>query len=134
MRTDLEFHNDICTSTRFRQWAREKVGKSVVVPVTPTAITGQMAKLRYTVELVHKNDGTYAVSYDDSYGGYASTPRGYQGESSLIFKITYTDEDETVVLFFKKFGTVDSYSAVEWDGKWHRVSPRTREVTEYVFE
>ena len=84
----------------------------------------------YAVDVVQVKD-------DDSNGRegvwqtWDEAPQGWTGEAYIIFKVT---EDDFNYSYFKKFGTISSYLAVTWDGKFIPVTPKVKQVTEYVYE
>ena len=125
MRTDLEFHNEIIDTRPFDQWAYKDVGWQETI--------GLDSWNKYFVTLAAIEPGRYPFD-DDSYGYYdGEVPQGWQGVAHLIFKVTYNDGEGDAELFFKKEGTVSSYNATSWDGKWTRVTPTRKEVVTYEF-
>lgn len=63
------------------------------------------------------------VKGDEGSNGYDEYPQGYEGTCSILFKVGDT--------FFKKLGTVDSYCARSWDGRFIQVYPTAKIVTTY---
>jgi hypothetical protein len=80
----------------------------------------------YVVSVVKVHEQEINSSW---YGGEA--PQGWQGEAYIIFKVT---EDNFNFFYFKKFGTISSYLATTWDGKFLPVRQTEKKVIEYVYE
>lgn len=81
----------------------------------------------YDISVVEVYDES-EVNRNDFY--YGEAPQGWTGEAYIIFKVVTVDG----TAFFKKLGTISSYMAVSWDGKFLPVVPRETKVVKYVFE
>ena len=63
-------------------------------------------------------------SYDDAY------EQGFEGVAWMVLKVVGVDK----TLFFRKWGTSNSYGHVAWDGKFEQVTGTEKQVTVFEWE
>lgn len=89
------------------------------------------------VNIVLKNGAVVAVeakidmeqewgpkTYDDAY------EQGFEGAAWMVLKVVGVD----TTLFFRKWGTSNSYGHVSWEGKFEQVTGTEKQVTVYEWE
>jgi hypothetical protein len=63
-------------------------------------------------------------SYDDAY------EQGFEGVAWMVLKVVGPDK----TLFFRKWGTSNSYGHVSWEGRFEQVTGTEKQVTVYEWE
>lgn len=112
----LEIHNRIIEFLPFDRWAEKATGAHQTLG-------------NIHVTLVFKKNE--ADAYGDIKGYYDSLPQGWEGSAELVFRV---DQPGVPDRYFKKIGTVDSYTEVEWNGKFEEVQAKEKTVTVYEYE
>lgn len=122
MTDGLVIHNAIIDKMSFEQWynsgrlsGRLNMGKN-----NAYVSIGDKTAL---VEVVESDAEDGSDSYGEPY-------QGWTGEASLVFKVL----DNGQPRFFKKLGTVDSYSGISWDGRFAEVFPTEKTTTIYEYK
>jgi len=106
----LEVHNTLISNRSWNSW----VG------------TESISLGKYRVEVVASK-----IEEDPGRAHWGEGTQGWQGAAQITFKVETADGD---LKFFRKDGSVDSYSRVSWDGVFRIVVPKTKEVKVYEYE
>lgn len=116
---NLILESDYTWDTIFEGQYQYGYGGSSYKPVTVTLRNGAVL----TVEARIDTDQEWGQKkYDDAY------EQGFEGEAWMVLKVVGPD----TTLFFRKWGTANSYGNVSWHGRFEQVTGSEKQVT--VFE
>lgn len=71
------------------------------------------------------------VEEDPDVARYGEGRQGFEGAAYVVFRVTNGPDAPK---FYRKEGTVDSYSNINWGGQFRPVAAKVKEVTVYEYE
>lgn len=116
---NLILDTDYSWDTIFDGEYRYSYGSYTYKPVVITLGNGAVLTLEAKID-TDKEWGP--KSYDDAY------EQGFEGVAWMVLKVVGVDK----TLYFRKWGTANSYGSVSWHGKFEQVTGTEKQVT--VFE
>jgi|SRR6187551_320093 len=116
---NLILDSDYSWDTIFEGTYSYRYGSGTYSPVTITLDNGAVMTVEAKIDMEQEWG---PKSYDDAYD------QGFEGEAWMVLKVVGIDK----TLFFRKWGTANSYGNVSWHGKFEQVTGSEKQVT--VFE